>query len=62
MVMPETDSGGPIATEQLRYGLRMTVIGTRCDPRRRSDAGLELAGPRYFGYDVDYAPVELAQA
>jgi DUF917 family protein len=47
----------------------VTVIGTPCDPRWRSDPcwrsdpGLELAGPRYFGYEVDYAPVEeLAQA
>ena len=24
----------------------------------RSEAGLALVGPRYFGYDVDYVPVE----
>jgi DUF917 family protein len=54
----DTDSGEPITTESLRYGFRVTVVGAPCDPRWRSAAGLELAGPRYFGYDIDYVPVE----
>jgi DUF917 family protein len=54
----DTDSGEPITTESLRYGFRVTVVGAPCDSRWRSDAGLELAGPRYFGYDVEYVPVE----
>jgi DUF917 family protein len=54
----DTDSGEPITTEALRYGFRVTIVGAPCDPRWRSAAGLELAGPRYFGYDVDYVSVE----
>jgi DUF917 family protein len=54
----DTDSGEPITTESLRYGFRVTVVGAPCDLRWRSQAGLDLAGPRYFGYDVDYVPVE----
>jgi uncharacterized protein len=34
------------------------VIAAPCDPRWREDAGLALAGPRYFGYEIDYMPVE----
>jgi len=34
------------------------VIATPCDRRWRTAAGLELAGPRYFGYEIDYVPVE----
>ncbi len=62
IVVLEFDSGEPITTESLRYGFRVTVVGAPCDPRWRTEAGLELVGPRYFGYDVDYVPVEeLAQ-
>lgn len=53
----DTDSGEPVTTEAMRYGLRVTVIGVPCDPRWRSPGGLELAGPRYFGYDCDYQPL-----
>jgi DUF917 family protein len=53
----DTETGEPVTTEMLRYGLRVTVIGAPCDPRWRTPAGLELAGPRYFGYDHDYVPI-----
>jgi DUF917 family protein len=29
-----------------------------CDPVWRTEAGLAAAGPRAFGYDFDYVPVE----
>ena len=54
----DADTGEPITTEALRYGFRVSVIGLPCDQRWRGEAGLELVGPRYFGYDVDYVPVE----
>jgi len=58
IVVLDAESGQPITTEGLRYGLRVTVLGIPCDPRWRTEAGLELVGPRYFGYDVDYTPAE----
>jgi DUF917 family protein len=54
----DVDTGEPITTEGLRYGFRVAVIGIPCDSRWRMQKGLELVGPRYFGYDVDYVPVE----
>ncbi|MBN6051690.1 DUF917 family protein, partial [Nonomuraea sp. RK-328] len=56
----DTDTGEPVTTEAMRYGLRVTVIAAPCDPRWTTPAGLELAGPRYFGYDCDYRPLTLA--
>ena len=53
----DTDSGEPVTTETLRYGLRVSVVAAPCDPRWRSPEGLALAGPAYFGYDHDYVPV-----
>ena len=54
----DAESGEPVTTEELRYGYRLSVVGAPCDPRWRTPRGLELVGPRYFGYDFDYAPLE----
>jgi uncharacterized protein len=48
----------PIHTERLSYGQRVTVVGMPADPIWRTDKGLALAGPRAFGYDIDYVPIE----
>jgi DUF917 family protein len=54
----DTERGEPITTEDLRYGFRVTVIGIPCDPKWRTEAGLALAGPGHWGYDVPFVPVE----
>jgi DUF917 family protein len=54
----EQDEGTAITSENLRYGLRVGVIAMPCDQRWRTPAGIALGGPRHFGYDLDYAPVE----
>ncbi|MEU9337010.1 DUF917 domain-containing protein [Streptomyces sp. NPDC048290] len=53
----DTDSGAPVTTEALRYGMRVSVVGAPCDERWRTPEGLALAGPAYFGYDHVYVPV-----
>ena len=52
------ETGEPITTETLRYGMRVAVIAFPCAPQWREPDALALAHPRYFGYDVDYIPVE----
>ena len=54
----ETETGEPITTESLRYGFRVTVLGIPCNEKWRTPEGLALVGPRYFGYDIDWVPVE----
>lgn len=54
----DLETGSPITTEQIRYGFRVIVFGLPCDPQWRSEKGLELVGPRYFGYDQEYASIE----
>ena len=49
----------PVTTEALKYGKRVYVVGLQCYPLWRTDAGIELVGPRYFGIDTDYVPVEV---
>lgn len=47
-----------IATELVRYGQRVVVIAFPCDPLWRTPRGIETAGPRAFGYEFDYTPIE----
>jgi uncharacterized protein len=54
----DVETGEPITTEAMRYGYRVAVIGIPCNDKWRTPAGIALVGPRYFGYDVDYVPVE----
>jgi DUF917 family protein len=54
----DTETGTPITTEGLRYGQRVTIIGIPCQPIWRTPRGLELAGPRYFRWEIDYVPLE----
>jgi DUF917 family protein len=54
----DSETADAIATERVRYGQRVTVITMRCDPVWRTPAGLAVAGPRAFGYEFDYVPVE----
>lgn len=53
----DTETGDPVTTEGLRYGLRVTAFGAPCDPRWSTPGGLALVGPRRFGYDCDHVPV-----
>jgi uncharacterized protein len=54
----DAETGMPITTEGLRYGARCNVIGMPCDPKWRTEKGIANVGPSYFGYDVEYTPVE----
>lgn len=47
------ETGEAVTTEALRYGQRVTVIAAPADPRWHTPEGIDLAGPRYFGYDID---------
>ena len=55
----DAETFSPVTTDALKYGKRVVVVGLRCFEMWRSKAGLELVGPRYFGCDTDYIPVEV---
>jgi uncharacterized protein len=54
----DSDTGQAITTERLRYGNRTVVLGLPCDGKWRTAAGVALGGPRHFGYDFEYVPIE----
>ncbi|GLC90586.1 DUF917 domain-containing protein [Lysinibacillus piscis] len=48
----------PVTTESLKYGKRVRVMGLPAHEKWRTAKGIETAGPKYFGYDYDYVPIE----
>lgn len=56
------DTGEPIASERLRYGQAVAVMAAPAPAVWRTASGLELAGPRAFGYDVDHSPIDAGAA
>ena len=54
----DTETFIPVPTDALKYGKRVMVIGLKCFHLWRTKEGLELVGPRYFGVDTDYIPIE----
>lgn len=54
----DTGTFTPVPTDALKYGKRVMVVGLKCFELWRSAAGIELVGPRYFGCDTDYIPIE----
>lgn len=54
----DIDTGEPVTTESLRFGLRVVGLGIPSDPKWRTSEGLKLVGPQYFGYDIEFTPIE----
>jgi hypothetical protein len=54
----DAETADAVPTERLRYGQRVAVVGIGCDDAWRTARGLEVAGPRAFGYDLEFVPVE----
>ena len=54
----DTETFSPVTTDALKYGKRVLVVGLRCFEMWRCPAGIQLVGPRYFGVDTDYIPLE----
>jgi DUF917 family protein len=54
----DAETADAIATERIRYGQRVTVIAFACAPVWRTERGIAATGPRAFGYDFDFLPVE----
>lgn len=53
----DAESGLPIGTESLRYGLRLHVVGIPASRKLKTDKALAVVGPRAFGYNIDFVPL-----
>ncbi len=54
----DADTGEPITTELLRYGLRVVLLGIPAPEALKTPAALAVVGPAAFGYhDVPFVPL-----
>jgi len=53
----DTESYQPFLVEDLKFGLRASVLVLPASPLMRTEQALKIIGPKGFGYDVDYKPV-----
>lgn len=51
-------TGEPFTNSELPVGARVSVLGMRADAQPRTPRGIELLGPRHYGFDLDYVPIE----
>ena len=56
--MIDSPSGEAIANPEFERGMKVVVVGFRAPSLWRTPKGLELFGPRHFGYEYDYVPIE----
>jgi DUF917 family protein len=54
----ETETGDPVTTEELKYGYRVDILGLKCADPWRTEEGVQLGGPPFFNYDIEYIPIE----
>lgn len=56
--MVDRETAEPIPVEHLRYGQRIKIIGTSAAPIMRTPEALGVFGPRIFGLEEDFIPIE----
>ena len=58
IIVADASTGEGYTNTEVKTGLEVAVLGARIDPLFRSEAALKTYGPRYWGYDFDYVPIE----
>jgi DUF917 family protein len=53
----ELDTAEPITNTDLKEGDKVAVVGMK-NEKFRTEKGLELLGPKHFGFDYEYIPIE----
>lgn len=57
IMLLEQESGVPITSASLQYGLRVDLIALPAPAIWTTEAGLRLTGPEYFAYNATYKPI-----
>ncbi|CCB87585.1 MULTISPECIES: DUF917 domain-containing protein [Parachlamydia] len=58
IMLMEQETGEPITSESLRFGLKVNLIALPSPSIWTTKQGLSVVGPRYFGYETDYLPIQ----
>ena len=52
------ETGEPHTNYSLAEGQKVAVIGRKGAEAHRTERGVEVLGPRHFGFDIEYVPIE----
>jgi DUF917 family protein len=58
IVLIDAENAQPITAEAIQYGSRVVVLGMQADKQWRTPEGIELGGPKKFGYKEQFIPIE----
>lgn len=58
LIIVDLKTGEPARSYDFSVGDRVAVVGRRAHEAYRSERGIDLLGPRHFGFDLDYVPIE----
>lgn len=58
LIMVDLETGEPAISYDFSVGDRVAVVGRKAHPVHRTERGIEVLGPRHFGFDIDYVPIE----
>lgn len=53
----DTETGEPVSTEVLRYGLRISALALAAPRELKTEKALKVVGPEAFGYGVPFRPI-----
>lgn len=58
IIIIDSETGEPCTNPKLLEGRKVAVIGIKAIDVFRSEKGVGILGPKYFGFDFDYVPIE----
>jgi DUF917 family protein len=58
ITLVDSVTGEPITTDAVKYGQRVSIIGAESPAIFRSSRGLQVCGPRAFGFDDPFDAIE----
>lgn len=58
LIMFLAHKGHGITNDALALGLEVSVVAAKAPEVWRTKKGLEFFGPKHFGFDFTYAPIE----
>jgi hypothetical protein len=58
IILVHSEDASPVLNPHLKRKDKVSVIGIPSEPVWRSPRAIEILGPRHFGFDIDFIPVE----
>jgi len=54
----DLETGEPITNSDIKEGDKVAVIALKAIDAFKSDKGIDILGPKAFGFDYEYSPIE----